>query len=86
MLKLTIEESLTGPLAHPPTRKALEELVDRSKTLDEVAAGIRTITGLMYYRGGSHIAIHCKHEYFFSDLKVVECGHTRWAIITEGEG
>jgi hypothetical protein len=79
MLKLKIEEGLTGPLAHPPTRRALEDLVDRSKTLEEAAAGVDAIPGLTFYKGSMHIAIHSKsHDGKFS--------HTRWAIITMGEG
>ncbi|MCK9362102.1 MAG: hypothetical protein M0P74_00645 [Syntrophales bacterium] len=78
MLKLTIEESLTGPLAHPPTRRALEELVDRSKTLEDVSAGVDAIPGLTFYKGSMHVAIHTKSLGRFSP--------TRWAIITGGEG
>jgi len=79
MLKLTIEEGLTGPLAHPPTRKALEELVDRAASLIDAAEGIKTIPGLACYHGGSHVAVHAGLANGFF-------GTTRWAIITEGEG
>lgn len=78
MLKLTIEESLTGPLAHPPTRKALEELVSGAASLIDAAMGIKTIPGLACYHGGSHIAVHSGSN--------GQLSHTRWAIITEGEG
>jgi hypothetical protein len=78
MLKLTIEESLTGPLAHPPTRRAVEELVERSNTLEEAAAGIDAIPGLTFYRGSMHVAIHTKSSGQFNPI--------RWAIITEGRG
>lgn len=77
MLKLKIEESLTGPLAHPPTRRALEELVDLSNTLEEAAAGIKTIPGLARYKGGSHIAIHSTIS--------GQLSYTRCAIITQEE-
>jgi len=79
MLKLAIEESLTGPLAHPPTRKALEEMVAGAASLIDAVAGIKTIPGLACYHGGSHVAVHAglANGYF---------GPTRLAIITEGEG
>ena len=80
MLKLNIEESLTGPLAHPPTRIALENKVAAAATLDECAAEIETTPWrLRAYRGGNHIAVHSLN-------RLGRFSHTRWAIITEGEG
>jgi hypothetical protein len=78
MLKLTTENAATfsGPLAHRPTFLALQELVDRSRTLEQVAAGVDAIPGLTYYKGSMHVAIHTKTN----DGKL---SPTRWAIITE---
>ncbi len=78
MLKLKIEESVTGPLAHSPTRIALENIAAEAATLDECAARIKTIPGLGVYRGGSHVAIH--------RLSNGRLSHTRWAIVTEEGG
>lgn len=77
MLKLTIEDNLTGPLAHPPTQRALEDLVAASDSMSDAAAGIvKAIPGLACYRGGSHVAVHAgRLNGFF--------GPTRLAIITE---
>lgn len=76
MLKLTIENTVAGPLDNPSTRHALEELVDRSRTLEQVAAGVDAIPGLTAYRGSMHVAVHSHCRGQFSP--------TRWALIVEG--
>jgi len=75
-MKLTIERTLTGPLAHKPTLALLERAVATATTLDEVDQAISAIPSLATYRGGSHIAVHPVWNGKFSN------GSTRLAIIT----
>lgn len=77
-MKLVIEYDATGPMAHKPTKRILEEIVEKSTSLDEAYAGIKErLPNLGLYRGGSHIAIHPTHTGKFSH------GSDRVAMVTE---
>jgi hypothetical protein len=79
ILKLQVEHKISGPLAHPPTLRALQDLVEKSKTLEQVSYGVDSINGLTWYKGSAHVAIHTKT----SD------GHfspTRLAVIVQDYG
>lgn len=76
-MNLKIENSLTGPLARPRTRKALESAVDKATSLDEARMLIHKIVGLTTHKGGSHIAVHQSLNGKF------QYGSRRLAIVTE---
>ena len=76
MLKLTIENCLTGPLAHKSTLKLLEEKIKRCVTLDEASIAIQKIPNLSVYNGGAHVAVHPTYQGQFAD------GSCRIAIVT----
>ena len=76
-MKLKIEQSITGPLAHKKTLHALERAVEASSTLEEADRAVSSIPSLATYRGGSHIAVHPTYKGRFSH------GSERVAIIME---
>lgn len=76
MLTLTIENKLTGPLAHKVKLMQLEEIAEKATSLEEVAAAVQRI-GLGAYRGGHHVAVHPVYNGRFAS------GSERLAIITE---
>lgn len=77
MLKLTVEYSVAGPLAHAGTLRKLEAAVDGAKTLEEAATAVWGILPLAAYRGGAHVAVHARED--------DRLGDNRLAIITEEE-
>jgi len=72
---VVIENDFTGPLAHKPTRAALEEAIATSDTLDELAVAIEEIPDLAVYLGSNHIAVHPTH------LGAFASGSERLALI-----
>ncbi len=76
MLALTIENKLTGPLAHKVKQTQLEEITEKATSLEEVAVAVQKI-GLGAYRGGHHVAIHPVYNGRFVG------GSERIAIITD---
>ena len=75
-MKITIEYTQTGPLAHQATLAQLEHAAHAAITLDDADRAVSAILGLATYRGGSHIAIHPTWRGRFSN------GSNRLAIIT----
>lgn len=76
-MTLTIENDITGPLAHKAHRFTLELIAEHARTIDEAAHTIATaMAGVVtVYKGGSHVAVHGLHN--------GQMGRERLALIVE---